>query len=340
MPNRTETNERGFSLLEVMVSIGVMMLLAEAVAVAYVNMMGQSKRSKVHSTLDDQLKYLGNYFTYRLQGVGGGAVRPWAAVWVEDNCGARSVFPGCVGSDRITTATSDPVLSECAIVGTAGPSTLQIDASAGCCLTAAFGSRQAVLSNGDFFSQQYLTNVQTGPCTVDVAPGVAIGGINSPPGAFNGWIGGRLTVVDVGTIYLDMATNELREFKDLNFNGVIDPGEESVLANQVYDLQFALGYDANPRDGRITNNGDDTDEWLYNSNGVNEGFGIGGLTGAVPSDLRMIEVGLLMGDQQPGLGTGPIAVLNGPARMIPGYQMSKSYVRFRFRNVGIFLPNG
>src|SRR5437660_1542991 len=93
------SQESGFSLIEVMIAMVVMIVLIEAVATAYVHMLGQSKRSKVRSGLDEQLKYLGDYFTYRLQGIGGGAVRPWASVWVEDNCSARSIFPACGGSD-------------------------------------------------------------------------------------------------------------------------------------------------------------------------------------------------------------------------------------------------
>src|SRR3954468_2413526 len=118
------SDERGFSILEVLVAMGVMMILVEAVAVAYVHMISQSKTAKVHSSLDEATKFLSNYFTYRLQGVGGGAVRPWASVWVEDACAARAPFPACDGSDRVTTAISDKVLPECMIIGTSGANTL------------------------------------------------------------------------------------------------------------------------------------------------------------------------------------------------------------------------
>jgi hypothetical protein len=334
-------SESGFSLIEVLVSIAIMMALCEAVAVAYVHMFSQSKRAKTHSSLDEQLKYLGNYMTYRLQAVGGGAVRPWAAVWVEDGCAARGPFPACGGSDRITTAALDGAIPECTIIGTVGASTLQIEKPLGvCCLTAAFNNRQAVLSNGDYFSQQYLTLADPVGCTVNVSPGAAFGGLNNPPGVFAGWTSGHLSVVNVATLYLDTASTELREFQDLNFNGVIDPGEETVLADQIFDVQYALGYDANPRDGRVTNNNDDTDEWLYNSNGLNEGMGIGGLTGALPSDLRMVAVGLIIGDRVNGQLPVQAQVLNGPPRSMTDWQLSQSVIRFRFRNVGVFLPNG
>jgi Tfp pilus assembly protein PilE len=341
MADDNRAHEQGFSTLELMVSMLIMVSLIQALSAGYIHVFSQAKKSKVRSGLDEQLKFLGDYFTYRMQGVGGGAVRPWASVWVEDNCAARASFPDCAGSDRVTLVTSDATVPECTIVGVVSATTLQIDAPFGtCCLTAAFGNRQAVVSNGDYYSQQFLTNVQTVACTVDLAPGQGFGGLNNPPVAPATWVGGSLSVVDVATLYLDSTSTELREFRDLNNNGTIDAGEQTVLADQVYDLQFALGYDSNPRDGRITDTASDTDEWLFNSNGPNEAFGLGGLTGALPSDLRMVSVGLILGEQGPGPGSGQVSVLNGPLRAQPGIQLSRSLTKFRFRNIGVFLLNG
>ena len=95
-------NNKGFTLLEVSIAAGIgsmLILLSSNVL---------SKQQALAKTLESQIydyeynrtisRKLGNIF----EAAGGGLLAPYQAVNVENNCAARSPFPDCLSSDRVS----------------------------------------------------------------------------------------------------------------------------------------------------------------------------------------------------------------------------------------------
>lgn len=329
------------TLVEVLVSLTLLVSLVIGTFAIYSFVLKSTQRNEASARLDADSQYLTEYLASKIEGIGGGATRPWAAIWVEDQCASRGGLPDCAGSDRLSIAEIDNTLPECDILDFPAANQIHVASVSGtCCLTAAYQNRQVVVNQGPFHIQQYLTNVQTGPCTADISSGQAGAGINNPPGALAQWAGGRMSVVKLTTYFRDAATSELKSFVDANNDVVLDAGEVSVLADHLVDLQFALGFDSNPRDGKITDSGDQNDEWLYNITHAQEALGAGGLTGADKRDFRMVAIGITLGMTAPDVSQAPVSILNGLGYTIPGKQLRKSLARVRVRSLDLFLAGG
>jgi prepilin-type N-terminal cleavage/methylation domain-containing protein len=329
---------QGFTLVETMIAMGLMSLVALGASKLFITGISQLHRVQVRASLNDEAKTLGSYLISRVQGVGGGVVRPWAGIWVEDACGVRNGLPDCSGSDRLSLATADATLPECQVQSINASNHVIVNLVSGiCCMTAAYANRQAVVTAGITYHVQYfVTNVDTAGCSADLVPGQAFGGLNSPPPALSGWNNGGLTIAQVSTFYVDMSTHYLNEYQDLDNNGAIDPGEVNPVSDRVADLQLALAYDSNPTDGQVPITYDTADEWLYDATGAGEALGSGGLVNAKPSLLRMAAVGVVMAQVNQKAAKGGAFALNGPMRSNPGWQYRNSLSFARFRNLDLF----
>jgi hypothetical protein len=113
-----------------------------------------------------------------------------------------------------------------------------------------------------------------------------------------------------------------------------DAWESQILSDNVFDLQFALGYDANG-DGNLYEDDSVDDEWLGNH--ADDEMGAGGLADARFSQLRMVEVGFTVGAKVPQLPAAPVQVMNGPPRSQAGYLLRATRGRAYMRNLNIFF---
>jgi len=168
-------NPHGFSLIETVmataISLSVLMLGVEFLIYSK----RHSKRLEIRQELYRESELLLDYLSSSIRGLGGGAIPPWAAIWIEDDCGTRGPLPGCDGTDRVSLVRLDDTLAECKIVGFSGANRLLIDDSSGCCLTGAFVSRQAIINRHSFHHQIFLTDLHdsVGDCHVNYDPGQA-----------------------------------------------------------------------------------------------------------------------------------------------------------------------
>jgi prepilin-type N-terminal cleavage/methylation domain-containing protein len=322
---------KGFTLIEVMVAMVISMLVLTAGTASVVAIMKSTTGVTRRAKLDGESKMLMDFLVSKMQIVGGGAVRPWNAIWLENNCGLERGLPDCEGSDRLTVVYPN-IEKECEIIGDDGSETLTI----GDVLNPLTGATVCCLVSGDFANepamlisparqtsarQVVLGAADTINCEIpyDKNKAQAIGLGADPPN----WTDGSLTVSEVVTYYLD--GTELKSFQDVNKNGVLDDGEASVLMDRIYDLQFAFGVDNNPDDGIVDNFRNGTDEWRFNAP-------IGGgtpLETYTHSDdgpaLRQLGIGFLLGvpvrDQPPGIAQ----IFDGPFR--GEYQSDGIYLR-------------
>jgi prepilin-type N-terminal cleavage/methylation domain-containing protein len=347
-------NHFGFSLIELMVAVGLFSIVSFAGLnqIVTLNVLRKMVEAKTNGRMDAKLLTI--YITNNMQQIGGGPVRPWMAILDENNCAASGVFPACQGSDRITYALVNNSINTCTIQSTTGTNILNFDpiASSQCCSNSMLHLQVALVS-GSYYAHYFITKV-VGPsvpapnsCSVTLAPG-QLQGLNptyGPPN-FSSFAGGSMTVENVATLYLDPVNYVLHSYTDYNNDGNLDTGvvlpngttvnDDTVLADQVVDLQIILGFDAPPQDGVITNLNSDKDEWLYNSTMPLEALQQGGLTTATMVDLRGIGVGVIT--SSPGNSTvagSETQLFDGPSRSVQNYFLTSSQSRIYFRSVNV-----
>lgn len=337
----------GFSLVELLIALGITTFLVTISATLHLQSMEMMKNTENRTMLTQDAILLIDYLRNEAIGVGGGSVRGWMGVWAEDNCPARSVFPACGGSDRLTLSTIRVPVQECVITGMAGANTLQVAFSSPgvCCMQPqiageiSFQNRQVFLTLGDFYAQRYVTSVDLTNCRATIQPGQASGG-DQTGGTVN-WTNGALTLMQIETIYRDPTTNMLKRFMDDDNDGTVDAGEDLILADSVIDFQTAMGYDFNIADGNVvdTPNGVN-DEWLFNAPGVAESFGAAWFASPplLRSQLHLVGVGVILGVSDPTskVNLSTAQVYNGPQRTVPGWTLQSEVSFVAPRNAFIF----
>ncbi|HEY1100394.1 MAG TPA: hypothetical protein VGF99_15755, partial [Myxococcota bacterium] len=266
-------------------------------------------RVEREATVSDNAKSVVDLLVTRMQGIGGGSIRPWMAVWVENGSatpGVRDAFfarPGTVASDRLTYAVLVPEAPTCAITA-ATATTVTSPTTGGCCLQQMFtpiagldpetpSQITVFVTNGERHRQLVLNPPTLATCTSTVSAGPlsAVDTVTTAQAALLS--GGSVSRARIKTLYLN-SSNELREFERFGTFPVkptLEAGDSTLVSSDVFDLEFQLGYDTSA-DGRITDNGSSTDEWLYNNNAdVASGFSA--------STLRMVGVGVVVGTRTP-----------------------------------------
>ena len=318
----------GFSLIEVMMALAISSIVAAASIGVVSRIAVDTRSSSQRAELDEEAKMLGDYLSAKLQGAGGGGARPWQSITVEDN------FSG--GSDRITIFTIDDALPECEVNSVTGVN-LRFDTSSGCCMD----------QNGD--GVEDLANQNTsvililsdGSARMAVAHNPNVSGpncrVNFPPGQQTGTI----TTADLNNTQRMIFGKIQRYSLDTSSHQLIfEEGSGSAtmpryaIADRVYDLQFALGYDANPRDGQVNSSGGVGDEWLYNASG--DVFGSAGLTGARSNDLRMIGVGLALGAPDKTANSHSQLFNRSTPLSAPGIRLRQVTLQTMARNLNLF----
>lgn len=335
---RSIRESQGFSLIEMMISVAIVatVFFLSFDQIIALNKLYKKVDAQNQSRMDASL--ISEYLTRRLRQAGGNFVRPWMALWHENNCTARDGLPHCDGADRISYALLNRDIAACRVLTAQSPNRFHFNAAMPHCCSNDIQNQQLIVSNGGNFGSFYATQVyhdeDSGQCWMDVTPG-QLYGINTSIGNFSDWSGADLAAVKTSTVYLDPNTRELHAYTDTNNNRSIEADEDLVIADQVVDLQFILGFDRVPQDGSVENLNSDQDEWLYNSVSANEKLGLGGLTGVTLSDLRMIGIGVVTEGRHYGQA-GEIQIFDGPKRVIENAQLTSGQSRIYLRSTLIY----
>jgi prepilin-type N-terminal cleavage/methylation domain-containing protein len=339
-------NQRGVTLIELMVAMAIASGLLVISMTLHLSSLQVFRSTEDFASLSQDSYLITDYFRNEIMSAGGGSVRGWMGLWVEDKCGARAPLPDCQGSDRLTVTTLNLPEQECAITGQVsanvvsvamrGPGDCCLSPQAGVAGAIAFRNQQVVLTLNGVFIQRYIDDVDVGTCQATLAPGPAAG--SDSPGAPPDWTGAALSLVKVKTYYWDPTLHTLNVYSDLNNNATVDAGEAQVMADQVFDFQLALGYDFSPPDGTETEvAGGLNDEWLYNNPTAVEVFGAGKFAAPLTrSSLAMVEVALLLGTKRAGVYTATPYLLNGPKRQFNGYYLRPTFTKLAPRNTLLF----
>ena len=328
---------RGFTLVEVMIAVGISSILAVATMSLIAWGMESQNTTKMHAEMSADLLLMHDYFARVIPNGGGQSLGLWSSFWAENNCAAPDVFPDCNGSDRLSIINATTELS-CRVVSwtTVGINTVfTLDASGGCCLnTVPLNNSQVLMTNNGSFSQRYASLANPAACTVVLEPGPMAGhDFNATPPTAD-WTNALITPVAVSTYYLNSATNEffVANYRN-NGTGATDK-EVLAMADQVLDFQISLGFDMNPTDGELLDSQDNTDEWLYNVAG--ESFGAGLFTENTRSTFKAITIGLIMAARGKGRPAGKL-ILDGPERKPgPEWIHQSTQTIYHLRNTSTF----
>lgn len=335
--SRFGAEQAGYSLIETMIALAIS-LICVAASVSWILFQNMSM-SIANARIDaDETVSFAAYEVYRIWSqAGGGSVKPWAAVWEEDNCPARGPLPICDGSDRLTLAELDVDLPECPLIryeGASGDleSTEIEDFSGGgpvptrfCCLDGFAGRQIYVTDEGNNTTARYVRSVNSAACTAQTDSVQQASYFRFPQsGAFPDMIAGVISPVTISTYYLDRNSRQLYEWSDANNDNTIDSDERKSIAADIFDLQIALGYDSSPatHDGVVTDTRDAADEWLYNAPG--DAMGSGMLTSASLQDLQQIAFSIAAGTKVSGEISATNSRFdrwNGPVRDTLGWQL-------------------
>lgn len=348
--------QRGFSLIEVLVAATIAVIVGAIAVQATVATNKSITRLRRQSPVQQDARLLSDFLFEQVQEAGGGLVRPWHAIVVDDGCVAQDGLPSCGGagtSDRLRIFSTDTTRASCQVTArtssTLTSTALDTDGDGTvdtCCPALnGMGSSMVALTDPDDASriEYYHTAVastSTSSCTLGIKnAGVPV--VKMPLVSITRTIGvstpaqitpGAVFVYQVVTSTADPTTKDLVRYEDTDHNNVFALSERSVMAPRVYDLQGALGYDGSPADGRLTEDGTTADEWRYMSAG----------DGALPPDavdtqLRMARFGVVLGTQIQDAPPQSVKLLNRTTGVSePGMWLAGVVATAYLRNTFLF----
>jgi hypothetical protein len=310
----------------------VAMSIASIIGLAAIGTFATLNRSLVkvqsESVASDDAKTLVDFLVSSLQGVGGGSVRPFMGVDVT-NAAKCSATTTSVCVDSMTTFTTMPAAPSCTVASiTNGKIELdQSTSDAQCC---PFNNQHVVLTRGLDHIERVVSQTTpetAGNCALSVAAGAAPNLDTTTD--LTRFVGGNLTPVVAATIALDPDAHVLTQ----TLRGV--PDQVLVLADNVFDFQVQLAYDANPVDNRITDRGDTSDEWLYNDPTETA---LSNIPHATASELRMVGVSFVVGIRVSDKGfSNDVQVIGGKRFSVPGVYLRGANGRAYLRNLAVFF---
>ena len=321
----------GHSLVEFLLSTALAAVLTSVAMSSILQVLRTATEDGRRAEADEEIKLTAEWLAASVRGVGGDALAPWMALHLEQDVASS-------GSDRLTWAQVDPDHTACRVLQHDGGDGYLLDTS--CCPDEDLAGRQAMLvtPEGDAWRSLHLEAIEHDEtCSVSfselgVQPSgsrIASSGLlranDELPDAEDvdaAFEQATLLVVDVKRLSLDPSTHELRLEEDR------DDGrfESRVVLDRVHDLQVALGYDCDPRDGQVDITGDADDEWLGNAPDD-------GLEDAQADDLRMVALGFVHGSPTDGPDANPVRLMDGEIRATSGVLLRAHTTRVAFRHL-------
>lgn len=343
-------HRRGFSLIEVAVASAMASVIAIAAIGAFANLNRQLVRVQRESTASDNAKSLIDLLVTQLQAIGGGPIRPWMALWVENGTTARHPTsaardtnfqrPTVSGSDRVTSATLIEEAPTCQVSAVTNTEITVNSTNGQCCFQGirnlfslggvdgpASTAANVFLINNTNHMQVVLLKPALG-CTATWVDG-PLAPVDNRPAALASFVGATVVAADVRTLYVNNL-NELREFKQVaQFSAPPAPTAQTttLVSSDVFDFQLQLGFDTQP-DGRIADGNSNADEWLYNADTDAPTFS--------SSSLRMVGVGVIVGVRQVEPRASAAVVVGGQSLVSTSAFLRGAMGRASLRNLFIF----
>ena len=333
---------RAFTLMETMVAMTLASVIIASVVGAVVNINSTIMESKRRLESWSEAKVIGGYLAGRVQGAGGGALRPHDALLIENGsdalapngrgCSNLAGIPACDGSDRLTILVPN-LGSSIQVIrrenGEGNNPNLEIDGDCGAALLMEGQQVLFVGATGRAISVILSVpgNTNDNHCKVQINHGQ---NHHLLPGDLSN-LGFPASIFQVSStlMFLDRTNHSLMLAND--------SGQQSVLADNVYDFQVAAGYDGLPEDGRITDNDNASDEYLYNHGDDPAMPGATGAFATVRDDqLRMMRISIIVGVASSVMGGNTVSLLDGPPRTHAGIYLEPSSTRVSMRNVNVF----
>jgi type II secretory pathway pseudopilin PulG len=297
---------RAFSLIELAVASAMAGIISIAAIGAFAGLNRQLVLLQSESVASDNAKSLIDLMVSDLQGVGGGPIRPWMALWVEDGATPSTrtdtfapPLPATgVRPDRVTFASLIANAPTCRVTAINGNSVASTGTGTSCCLSTLLANgnirgrpdkAHAYVLAGARHRQISLSELEPTTCTAKWAAG-PLAPIDVNPEGIGHFVDGTIVAARIKTVFLTR-TRDLMEFEEKDgFDGgnvTLSRGEVSRIASDVYDFQVQLGFDLE-LDGRITDTGSATDEWLFNA-------ATDTASSFAPEAIRMVGVGVVVG---------------------------------------------
>ena len=331
--------EVGLSLLELLISISIGSILLVSVLSVSLNGIRLATKSGFEQDILVDGMLLVDYFSREIPSAGGYGIPANGAILVENNCAARGpTLPNCTGSDRVTTIRPREH-SNCRVTAKDG-SWWKLENSAGCCMAGLdLMERQVVLLKGASYGQRHVRLADEENCRIQIQPGpLAMNDnvVDSGSAPYD-WTGSSLLRVEMNTYYLNSQNRELMKLAYRDKNPSPNHAVQLTLADRVFDFQVSLGYDFDPADGVVEDEGNSTDEYLFNSRSSVERFGVGHFRDATAASLRMVGMSVVLGSpvaepQQVGVAR----ILDGPERREPRWRLVPSEAKFALRTLYLF----
>lgn len=346
--SRHLSSQAGVTLIELMVAMGISSLLLVASMSLHLETLKAFQTNEDYSSLNMDSHLLNDYFRTELMKAGGGSIRGWMGIHVENNCLARGPLPGCNGSDRLNTVSIRIPEQECLITAhtPANVITANFRAPGDCCLQPATGlsgaipfeGQQVVISLNGSFIHHYISSVNATSCRAVLSPGQL--SFTDFPNGTTDYTGGIVTIVKANTFYWKSSDQTLNLYSESNGDNNIQNNESQIVAAQIYDFQVALGYDFKPADGKILETADGSkDEWLYNSTITAEQINADDFIDPPWSRDKLVfaSLGIAIGANTPSFNGGDLPrFFDGPTRNYPGVQTRRSILRVAPRNTMFF----
>jgi len=312
-----------FSLMEVMVALGISLAIMSAASVSTIAIYRQFNETTARVRIDAEAKVLGEYIVSYFRQSGGDVVRPWMSTRIVNST---------TGSDQFVGAEYNENFPSCPIVdvNTAGTTVeFQTDGGGTCCYNATVQDRQIMLvdKRSRRWILRHISAIDTVGCTATVAAGLT-GVLDNPPTTPPDFIDGTGVIVDVARIRHDEMENNLVVDTDPDTDNVFNT---RIVAPDIYGLQFSIGFDFDPVDGMLRDDASGSDEWLYNSVGDTEDPLAPVPVGAGRQDLRLVGVGFISG--------WTTARTTNTAKVFDGPTLSQSKVQLRVHRSTAYFRN-
>tara|TARA_B110001454_G_scaffold171291_1_gene162016 strand:+ start:46738 stop:47805 length:1068 start_codon:yes stop_codon:yes gene_type:complete len=349
----------GFTITELLIAASISSIIILLGTTLFIDSQKEEQRVRQTSYVTWNTMLISNLLGKVLRGAGGATIRPWDALTVEDNCGPLTDLglPDCQGSDRITIASERTmadgsyypkisVTSYSAVTGILQITTVDVNGNGAvdpseCALESGMINTSIILVNASDTITRTLriTNVDIATCQATTSDDLQGKILNHGVIGSETFLNGTTSPVTLKTIYWDPATFRIIKLVKIANTSPLVSADIHIYSDDVYDLQFALGYDVGFRNQSLTINGSDTDEVLYN-NTADTMAKLGGLgVGGANSDLKMLLVGIIVGTSQykaSALGNS-VSTLNGTVKSFPNLYLFGVERRFYLRNVLDFL---
>jgi type II secretory pathway pseudopilin PulG len=342
LPPGRPVRARAFTLLEMAVSLAMAGAIAAVAVGAGMHVNRALVETRRRSQVWDEAKRLEEAVLSLVQEAGGDPMPAWASVFVEDACDedVDRKLPSCDGADRITVLSAEPNRPICRVQVSGATLQAVVSGSGTCCLAGFSGSTTAsavLMTDANEAVTATLTSLNLSSCSAVAAPGHG----NPTPGTF---ADGRLALMRAVTLFPRRKAGTDKEYELMAWvdrgvpgtppDGEVGEGELVLIADRVFDFQIALGYDHNPEDGDVVENGSTTDEFFGNAEAVAPSS-----APFVRDQLRMIDVAVAVGTPGDRFTGEPFRLHNRSQPLtIAGHYVAIARGQVAFRNLNVSLP--